>query len=566
MSEQAENKKRRIIHWDPEHGNKRQTNKWTPLRILGWTLGGFVALLLVAGVVIRGIKLVAGPDVFSRAASAVKSANPTAESAGNAFVSQSKAELSRETASKALAELQKLPLDHDSLVQRFVLIQKAMLHGDALLDSRDYADAFQVFDELNRHIDAFANDVRLKGETQKAYDEVLSRIKDLDMARSLTPKEFETAFSDAGTGRQLFMQGSFVMAKKEFDRAFAALDRAQAALQAYVDDNLRRGQEAIAAGQRDVALAAFKAALEKDPSNEAGALGLKRAEVADRVHSLLQQAAALEEKKEYAEAAKLYGKAFEVDAFSAVAQQGKARAERLEKETAFNTALAAAVAARDQKDWPKAIAEYERALKVDPKKDDVKKALAEVRDTAHKEAVKKALAKGFEYENKYEWENARAAYYETIKLDGEHTEAKEGYTRSGRMLRLLLQYDKLIEIAEQHAQKAEFAAGIRVFNEAVAIKPAYLALSDKVQQLRDTLVAQSQPMAVTFQSDGDTWVSITNFKMLGKIRSETLNILPGDYEIIGRRKGFQDVVLMLQVRQGTPPPVVSVVCKLRANG
>jgi tetratricopeptide (TPR) repeat protein len=564
MSEQSETKKRRIIHWDPEHGNKRQQNKWTPLRVLAWTLGGFVALLLVAGVVIRGIKLVAGPDVFTRGAAA--KSGPTAESAGDAFVSQSKAELSRETASKALAELQKLPLDHDSLVQRFVLIQKAMLHGDRLLGSRDYADAYQVFRELNVHIDAFANDVRLKGETQKAYDEVLSRMKDLDMARTLTPAEFETAFADAGTGRQLFLQGSFTMAKKEFDRAFAALDRAQAALQAYVDDNLRRGQEAVAAGQRDVALAAFRAALEKDPSNEAGALGLKRAEVADRVYSLLQQAAALEEKKEYAEAAKLYGKAFEVDAFSAVAQQGKARAERLEKETAFNSALSAAVAAREQRDWPKAIAEYERALKVDPKKDDVKKALAEVKDTAHKEAVKKALAKGFEYENKYEWENARAAYYDTIQLDPDHGEAKEGYTRSGRMLRLLLQYDKLIEIAEQHAQKAEFAAGIRVFNQAVAIKPAYLALSDKVQQLRDTLTAQSQPMAVTFQSDGDTWVSITNFKMLGKIRSETLNILPGDYEIIGRRKGFQDVVLMLQVRQGTPPPVVNVVCKLRANG
>lgn len=153
-----------------------------------------------------------------------------------------------------------------------------------------------------------------------------------------------------------------------------------------------------------------------------------------------------------------------------------------------------------------------------------------------------------------------------MKLDPEHSEAKEGYVRSGRMLRLLLQYDKLVEIAEQHAQKAEFQAGIRSFNEAVAVKPAYLALTEKVQQLRDTLLAQSQPMNVTFVSDGDTWVSITNFKMLGKIRSETLNILPGDYEIIGRRKGYQDVILMLQVRQGTPPPVVNVVCKLRANG
>lgn len=564
LSESAPVKKRRVIHWDPEKEQAATQRKLTPLRVLGWTVGGLVGALLVAGLVIRGAKMAFGPDVFGPVASA-HADGPTAERAGDTFVSQSKAELSRETATKALDELQKLPLDHTTLVSRFILIQKTKLAGDTLIESGEFAKAYALFSELNRQIESFAGDVKLKNETQKAYDEVLTRMKSLDLARSLKPDEFENAFADAGAGRQLFQQGSFILAKEQFDRAFAALGRAEAALQAYVEENLLRGRAAIAAGQREAALAAFQAALDKAPGNEPAMQGIKRAEVSDRVHALLEEAKAAEEKKAYSHAAELYAKAFEIDGLSAVAQQGKARAERLQKETEFNTAHAAATAAVAQKDWPTAIAAFERALKVYPNKDDVKKALADTRETAHREAVKRAINKAFDHENKYEWENARVAYNETLKLDPENGEAKDGYVRAGRMLRVLIQFEKLIEVAEQHAQKAEFQAGIRAFNEAMAVKPGYLALSDKVEQLRANLMAQSQPVAVTFQGDGNTWISISNFRMLGKITSETLNILPGDYEIVGRRKGYQDVVLLLQVRQGVPPPVVNVVARLRSG-
>lgn len=555
-------RKRRIIHWDPEHGQATRQRRWTPLRLLGWAVGGFFALLLVAGLVIRGVKLVLGPEVFALAGSAPAG---SAESPGDAFVSQSKAELARENASKALAELRKLPPDHDSQLQRLILLEKAFLAGDSLLQSGSYARAYGVFDELNRQLDAYALEVKLKGETQRAYDEVLARMKNLDRARSLAPEEFETAFADAGMGRQLYNQGSFVLAKREFDRAFAALDRAAKALEDFVGENVRAGQQAVAEGQRDAALSAFRAALDKDPGNEMALQGLKRAEVADRVVALLKQGEGLEERKNYRAAAESYAKAFELDAFSAAAQQGKARAERLEKETEFNGAIAAAEAAKGQRDWPRAIAEYERALKVYPAKAEIKKALADTRETAHREAVRAALTRAYDHENKYEWEFARASYNATLQLDPNHEEAKEGYARTGRMIRTLLQYERMIEVAEQRAQKAEFQAGIRAFNEAMAIKPAYLALSDRVEQLRNVLMSQSQPVDVTFRSDGDTWISISNFRMLGRIRSETLKILPGDYEIIGRRKGYQDVVLTLQVRNGSTPPVVNVVCTLRSN-
>lgn len=532
------------------------------LRVIGWGLGGTLGLLIAAGLVIRGIRLVVGPQ-FLRPAAATEVAS--SESAGTAFVSESKAALARENVAKAVAEIRRLPQDHPSQLQQLILIEKAFLGGEALLEARNYTAAYAHFTALGREIDDFSENVKLKQVTQKAYDEILLRMKELDRARSLAPGEFETAFADAGTGRQFFNEGRFATAKKQFDSAYAALGRAQLALQSFVDEKLRAGMEAVNDGNKEAASAAFTAALEKDPANELAQQGLKRAEVADRVRALLLQGRSLEAEKEFARAKESFAKAFELDAFSAVAQQGKARNERLQKEAEFNEALTQATTYRTHAVWPKAIAAYERALKVYPDKDEVKKALKETRETAHAEAVKLALAKASDFESRTEWERARSAYNETLELDAKNEEAKEGYFRTGRMIRALMQYNKLVDVAEVHIQHAEFQRAIRTFNEAMTIKPAYLPLTERVSQLREVLSLQSKPVEVTFQSDGASWVSINNYKMLGKIKDMTLKMLPGDYEIISRRKGYQDVMIMLQVRNGNTPPIVKVACTLRAN-
>jgi tetratricopeptide (TPR) repeat protein len=562
-SDSSPNRKRRVIHWDPEHGQAKRGNRWTVLRIAAWIVGGGLALLIAAGLVIRGLRLIVGPE-FLRPAAAIATASEVDPS--QAFVSESKATLARENVAKALGEMRRLPQDHPAQLQRLVLIEKAFLGGEELLAAQNYRAAYAHFTALGREIDAFGEEVKLKQSTQTAYDEVLVRMREVDRARSLASAEFETAFASAGAGRQFFLDGSFAMARKQFDAAFAALDRADQALKAFVDESIRQALTAVAAGEKATALAAFQSALEKDPSNEVALQGLKRAEVADRVRALILQGEAYEQRKEHALAAESFGKAFELDGFSAVAQQGKSRNERLQRETELNAALAEATQHRDAGEWPKAIAAYERALKVNPQDATVTKLLAEARETAHREAVKTALGKAMAYEDKYEWEQARGAYHETMELDPNHAEAKDGYFRTGKMIRTLMQYNKLVDIAESHAQRAEFQLAIRSFNEAMAIKPAYLALTDRVSQLRNVLTLQSKAVDVTFRSDGNCWVSISNYKMLGKITSTTIKMLPGDYEIVSRRKGYQDVLLMLQVRNGSTPPVVNVVCTLRANG
>jgi tetratricopeptide (TPR) repeat protein len=563
-NESNSSKKRRIIHWNPDAGREQVHKRWTLKRILLWSVGGFFGVLFAAGIMIRVAKLVLGPDIFKPRAEVV-AGGPSVEDANSAFVSRAKAEQMQEMASKSLAEIKRIPSDHPVQFQQLVLMEKALGEGVTLMENHDFAKAFLVFETLKRDTDAFSYNVKIKGEAKQGYDKILLRIKDLELARSLAPGALEAAFESAGLGRQLLNDGNFAGAKKVFDSGELELKKAEHALAEYVRENLLVGQRALAKGEKDEAKKAFEAALEKSPGNEVAVQGLKRAETIDRVYALLQQGEKLEKDARYAEAAESFKKAFALDSFSAAAQEGQSRAARLEKETKFAAAKSAADAAAKAKDWQKAIAEYQAALKVYPQKADVQALLKSAKENAHKDAVQKSLAKGFAYEKAYQWREARDSYHETLELEPDQPEAKEGYTRAGTVIRALLQYDKYIEAAEVLANKAQFQDAIRRFNEAMAVKPSYLVNSDRVQQLHNLLMTQNKPVDVTFKSDGNTWVSILSFRQPEKIDTKVIRMLPGDYQVVGRRRGYNDVHMLLQVRNGTTPPTVTVACNVSSD-
>jgi hypothetical protein len=125
-------------------------------------------------------------------------------------------------------------------------------------------------------------------------------------------------------------------------------------------------------------------------------------------------------------------------------------------------------------------------------------------------------------------------------------------------------YNRLIEMAERFAATGEFQSGVKMYNRALQAKPADLAVSDRVQQLQATLAVQNTPVELTLASDGLTWVSIVNVHSPRKFTTTSVRTLPGNYEVIGQRFGYQNVVIPLQVRNGIPAPLISVACNVPA--
>lgn len=64
-------------------------------------------------------------------------------------------------------------------------------------------------------------------------------------------------------------------------------------------------------------------------------------------------------------------------------------------------------------------------------------------------------------------------------------------------------------------------------------------------------------------SDGLTTVSLEGpygARPPSPLQMGTVRVLPANYQVIGRRAGYQDVVVPVQVRNGVSAPVVNVVC------
>jgi len=556
-----------IIHWDPGHNAEPQETAAPEGRRTLYLVLGAMALVVLA---IGGTW-----GVFSmRARSAnAQQGSPSYGSLGldgtltsdprASFVSRSRAELSRDTAARSLTEFRGMPAEHPRLLQELILLEKAFLEGERLLDRSNYHPALLQFERVNQAIEDFSEQISLRRKAIEGYDNFLVRIEKLEIGRNLAPDSYNAAFSAASEGRQFLEQGSFKAAATKLEESEEEMDKIEEAVAATMEDSLLDGRQALANGDKERALTAFQSVLNMNEDNEEAIRGLTRAQTIDKLDDLLERAVAAENSDAFEESQGLFEEAQATDPMSAQAQQGVARLKKKIKDRDFDGAIAQAEAAVEDDDWATVISAYERALEVYPRRDEIHDLLKEAREYDHELSVQRALATAYTYENERQWMGARKAYLHTLEIEPKQEEAESGLIRTSRMLRVILRYEKLLELAVDQAARAEYQGSIRSFNEAISIKPDYIQLTETQVTLKNLLSAQSKPIEIYYQSDGKTWVTISNYKLLGKFKEESVKILPGNYEIVGRRKGYEDVILHLQVRAGSPPPTVIVVCDKR---
>jgi hypothetical protein len=124
-------------------------------------------------------------------------------------------------------------------------------------------------------------------------------------------------------------------------------------------------------------------------------------------------------------------------------------------------------------------------------------------------------------------------------------------------------FAELMRIARELEEKHAYTEAIRYYNEGMATKPRDLEISPETKELMDRLRAQQSPVEVSFEVPAETVAMIPGFRMV-PAGTSTLHILPGDYEVIGIRPGFEDVRIPLTIRGGEKYATVTVACTVPA--
>src|SRR5690606_17269352 len=93
------------------------------------------------------------------------------------------------------------------------------------------------------------------------------------------------------------------------------------------------------------------------------------------------------------------------------------------------------------------------------------------------------------------------------------------------------------------------------------IAPPGPTLTRQIERLDAALKAAETPVPVVLQSDNQTEVVIHRVGRLGAFAQRRLELLPGEYVIVGTREGYRDVRKELTVLPGQQLQPVTVRCE-----
>jgi len=556
-------KKHKVIHWNPELEDSSANAK----PAVKAYMGGAIAMLLILaiGTISYFLFIYQPPEAAPANAEGVAE---TVEDPRRAFESISRAQAVQDTVERKLEAARQMPIaGNEVLRQKLIAIEKEKIDADDLMGRSRFARAIAEYNAVDTLIEDFTGEVENKQRAQRLYDSFIVRSSELEKGKHLNEESFEAAFGAASQGKNFLDTGSFSLAAQRLEESSDLLDEVDGSIRNYVRQNAAQGNRFIAQGKSQDAVAAYTRVLEIEPENEEALRQLERARVADRAFRALQLAAQNEQANDLEVAFTQFQEALSIDPASAKAQSGISRLRRKIEERDFSTAIATAELAISDSRYEDAIDAYREALTVFPDRLDIEEAIRRAVADKRQNDIVTRITLAYNHERDYQWEEARDLYLELLKLEPELSEAKDGLLRTGRVIRSILRYETLIEVAKTEARRSDFQLAIRTFDEAMQAKPEYLALSNDSERLRSFLQLQSQPVVVTLVSDDSTSVTVQGPTRLTpkKFDSLELSLLPGKYFIIGRKKGFRDVRVPLQVRAGMSIDPISVIAKQRNN-
>ena len=563
MEENHQNpRKHRVIHWNPEDEEAAERARSSKRKLIAVSVSAAIVVVLLVSVV----ALWENPDKDAKALTdrlGITDETVPEVPFQQAFASRSKADLELETANSGLEKIRQMRVNHPVLTTKLVAVEREFLQGEDLMRRKAFDRAFETFRGVNAQIEDFSNLVEAKLATQEMYDNFLTRVDELKPSKHLNPEAYDDAFDAASAGKQFLTEGSFTASKTKLTEATDKLQELADSISNYIRQNAALGHRYIAQGQGAKAIEAFTNLLSIDPQNEDAILQIERAKTADDVFNLVKKGEEQERSEAFEEALVAYQQAFEKDPKSAKAQNGASRVRRKIENRDFSKYLAIAQNAEKSYRFDEAIENFQLALAVFPDRKELADSIAKARADKRQSDITTLITRAYalESENR-DWEGARAIYQQLIDMEPNLQEAKDGLLRTGKVIRSILRYEKYLEIAAIEAKRLQYQLARQSWDQAMQSKPDYLELTDEAKRLQQHLITQSRPVQVLFISDMATWVSVQGptAKKPTKLKESTMNLLPGDYRIIGRKKGYEDIQYRLQIRGGVAQSPLTVIC------
>jgi hypothetical protein len=374
-------------------------------------------------------------------------------------------------------------------------------------------------------------------------------------------QEFATAKARGDAGEQKFAAREYSGARLDYEAALDGLQSVADRAASVLTDQLRKGNAALVAGQALGAREAFELALKIDAKNAAAAQGLKRAQVLDQVVALLTAATNDERAGRLASAAQQYEQVLRLDPDTEVARAGLARVQGRVASDEFAAAMSLGLRQLEAGKVAEARVALERAGRLRPGAPEVQGALARVAQIELERAIAAHRTRAEQLERQERWGEALAEYDAALKLDPALAFALAGRERAAPRFELARQFETLNDKPDRMLSAAVRDQARTLLAEARKISGAGPVLRQQIEKLNGDLARFETPVKVALVSDNLTEVVVYRIGKLGVFDRRDLELLPGNYTVVGTRPGYRDVRHELTVLPGQASAPLAVRCE-----
>jgi len=320
------------------------------------------------------------------------------------------------------------------------------------------------------------------------------------------------------------------------------------------------GEQALGAGQQEVAGQAFDLARRINPSDRRAADGQRRAQGLPAVLPLIADGQNAEAAHDYARAAQDYSQALSLDPNNAVAKAGQIRANAAFGDDNYAKSVGAGFAALGAGRLDEAHDAFVKARALNPRGAEAAEGLKRVGAAQTARGFASMRQRAAMLENQERWEEAERTYEDVLAADSSLAFAQEGKARTTSRADLSLRLQQLIDRPDRLSAPGVREDARSLLETARAQSPQGPVIRSQIARLESLIPSFDRPVRLSLVSDNSTHVAISSVGAFGTFSRREIELRPGKYTVTGTRNGFRDVRREITVAPGQDSQTIRVTC------
>ena len=363
--------------------------------------------------------------------------------------------------------------------------------------------------------------------------------------------DFLAASAVALEGDALYRAQDFDAAEALYQQALDSLIGLESRLSDEINSRLALLLDAIESGNETAASAIAPLLSQMAPDSDAVFDAVERVPLVPAIAELETAAKASFEQGRLSRAVSQVDEALGLDP----AHQRLAKVARQYKsaltQQRFEDAMTKGFALLSDNDFTGARASFQSARNILPAADGPKAALAQLEESETLSRLNDLLSQAADLAAKEQWAKAVEVLEAALTIDPSLVEASDGLDQARPLAELFAKLDTIVEKQARLVDPIVLSEAQLSLSEAEAALAANAqtspVLKDKVAAVRSAVATASTPLPVVITSDGLTEITIKRVARLGTVSSRTVSLRPGQYQFLGSRDGYRDVLVTASI-------------------